>query len=143
MEINVTTWKLTAAQVQALNSSPFTVVPSAGSNKVIIFDKAYFYYDYGTAAFGGIAAGENLEFKYTDNSGVTAAVCETIGFLDQTNDEDRVVLPNNGTVAIMEQDGAPSVLGEPLVLQLASGDITGGTASTLQVTVFYYIINKI
>src|SRR5688572_10105968 len=109
------TMKFTASEVLALNSAPQTILPAPGTGKTIIVDKAYLFYDYGSAAFGGIAAGENLELKYTDNSGVTIAVCETVGFLDQTNDEDRIVLPNNGTVAVMEVDGAPTITNEPVV----------------------------
>ncbi len=98
MESQVKTWKLTAAQTLALNSAPFTIIPAPGANKVILVDKVLFSLSAGTA-FGGIAAGENLEVKYTDNSGVTAMVCETANFLDQTTLEQRIVYPNNCTIA--------------------------------------------
>lgn len=130
---------LTASQVQSLNSSPVVLLPSAGSNKVINVAHATLFYDYSTAAFGGIAVGEDLSFTYV--SGATIAVCETTGFLDQTNDESRVVYPNNGTVATMSIDGAASSANQGVQLALLSGDVTGGGTSTLTVVIHYTISN--
>jgi hypothetical protein len=137
------TKKLKAADVLTLNSVPVTFIPAPGANKMIVVKRATFIYDYGTAAFGGIAAGEDLQIRYTDASGVLVMDVETTGFLDQTNDETRLGFPNDATVAVPEIDGAPDNINEKVVLCLASGDITGGTASTLQVTIDYAIVDKV
>jgi hypothetical protein len=137
------TFKLPAASVLKLNSVPVTLLPAPGANKMIVVHKATFIYDYGSAAFGGIAAGEDLQIRYTNASGVLVMDVETTGFLDQTNDETRIGFPNDATVAVPEIDGAPDNINELVCLCLASGDITGGTASTLQVTIDYSIVDKV
>jgi len=135
---------LTASEAKALYSAPIQLVSAPGTGKAYLFDKAFFHMEYGDAAFAGIAGGEDLSLNYgtTAALGATVGVLETTGFLDQTNDEDRVLYPtSNVTTAMLSVDGAPVIENQGLVLSLLSGDITNaGTTTKVTVTILLNLI---
>jgi len=119
-------------EILALNATPKTVVSAPGAGLVTIFQGAFLFLDYNSAAYAGIAADEDLSFKYTDDSGLEVGACEATGFLDQTADQIRYT-PVKATAAITP------VANAALVLHMATGEITTGD-SPLYVRVFYSVI---
>lgn len=131
--------QITSAQVLALNATPITVVAAPKNTSLaIVVNKIVVYKPAGTA-YAGIAAGEDLVFKYTNGSGALAAgQIETTGFLDQTTAETRVVgFP--GATGTTSGDVEP-VAGAALVAHLLVGEITTGD-SVLEVVTYYDLIN--
>lgn len=130
---------LTAAEVKALNATPKTLVAAPGANLAVVFEGAMVSFVYGTAAYAGIAAGEDLSFKYTNGSGLEVGQCETTGFLDQTASQFRYVRPQaaaSGNSAIL------AVANAALVLHMLSGEITTGD-SPVKVRVIYRVVPTI
>lgn len=117
---------ITSAQLLALNATPITVVPAAPAGIAYILTKAAIRKPAGTA-YAGIAAGEDLVFKYTNASGAQcSSVIETTGFLDQTTEQIRMVgMP--GSTGTTAGDYAP-VPAAAIVLHLLSGEITTGNS---------------
>lgn len=74
---------LTSAQILSLHTTPITVIAAPGANKAIHILSVQARHAGGTA-YANIAAGDNLELRYTDGSGGIAATIETTGFLDST-----------------------------------------------------------
>lgn len=124
---------LTAAEMIALFTTPKTLVAAPGAGKAIVLLGAGLFLDYNSVAYNGIAAGEDLAFKYTDASGAQVAQVETTGFLDQTSDQFRWVYPTT-TAQINPAANAPLVL-HMLVGNIATGD------SPLKVRVHYRVID--
>jgi len=91
------------------------------------------FLDYATTAYDGIAAGEDLNIRYTDGSGALLATVETDPFLTATADATRYVLPTT-TAAVTP------VANAPLVLYMATGNIATGD-SPLKVRVRYRVID--
>lgn len=127
---------LTAAQIKALNATPRSLVAAPGANLANIFMGAVFFLDYGTAAYAGIAAGEDLSVKYTDASGIELAQCETTGFLDAVADSTRYVRPH---AAASGNDAITPVANAAIVLHMLSGEIITGD-SPLRVRTYYRTI---
>jgi hypothetical protein len=118
---------ISSAQLLALNATPQTLVPAPGAGRALIFMGAQLHLPAGTA-YGGIAAGEDLSFKYTNAAGAAVAQVEATGFLDQATAQSRYVHPAAAA------DINP-VANAPLVLHMLTGEITTGT-SPLKVRVF-------
>lgn len=129
---------ITSAQLLALNATPQTVVAAPGSGRAIIFEGAELYHGTGTA-YGGIAAGEDLSFKYTNSSGQELGVCETTGFLDQTTVQTRYCRPQTGAISAGTVSSYTPVENAVLVCHLLTGEITTGNMD-LKVRVFYRIV---
>ncbi|MDP3417859.1 hypothetical protein [Falsiroseomonas sp.] len=123
---------VTSTQLLALFATPQTIVPAPGAGRALVFEGAVLHKPAGTA-YAGIAAGEDLSFKYTDASGAAVAGAETTGFLDQATAQTRYARP--ATAASGVTDITP-VANAPLVLHLLTGEITTGN-SPLVVEVFY------
>jgi hypothetical protein len=126
---------ITTAQLLALNATPQAVVPAPGAGKYLEFCGAEIYMPYNSAAYNGIASGEDLSIKYTDGSGVEVGQCETTGFLDQTSSQRRFVRPTtaaSGNTAIVPAANAA------LVICLLVGEIATGD-SPLKVRTFYRV----
>lgn len=125
---------ITSAQLLALNATPQTVIEAQGAETVIEFISAVVHKPAGTA-YAGIAAGEDLAFKYTNGSGAQVnTTLETTGFLGQTTAQTRL------TRAIATE--YTPVANAPIVLHLLTGEITTGD-SPLVVTVNYRVIKNI
>lgn len=107
---------LTAAQVRALNTSPRTIIGGvSGFIWVPIWVRLFL--DFGTVAYDGIAAGEDLAIRSGDESGPILATIETAGFLDASGDAYRLFL-NSGLSA--------GVGGDDLVWHMLAGNVATG-----------------
>lgn len=122
---------ITSAQLLALNTTPITLIAAAGAGKIIVPKRATLFLEYGTAAYDGIAAGEDLAFRYTDGSGNQVGTVETDPFLTATADAYRVV-EFSGTYI--------PVVNAALVLHMLTGNIATGD-SPLHVRTQYTIID--
>ena len=120
---------ITAAQMLALNATPQSLVPAPGAGYALVFDGAVVFLDYNSAAYAGIAAGEDLSIKYTDGSGLEVGALEATGLLDATADALRYVPPK--AVA-----GFTPVANAALVLHMLTGEVTTGD-SPLKLRVYY------
>lgn len=127
--IATTNVTISTAELLALNAVPKQLVAAPGAGKALIMIDAQLMLDYNSAAYDGIAAGEDLEVRYTDGSGQLVATIETTGFLDAVADAYRHIYPA-AAAAI-----AP-VANAALVLDLAAAEIATGN-SPLKVRVRY------
>ena len=75
----------------ALHATPIELVAAPGAGKALILTGAQLHLDYNSAAYAGIAAGEDLSIEYS--GGAQVAEIETTGFLDQTADQYRWAYP--------------------------------------------------
>lgn len=113
---------ITPAQMLALNASPVTILPAPGPARYIEYCGGSVVLDYATAAYAGIAAGEDLVIRFTNGSGtIVSNTLETTGFLDQTSDQVR-------TLNALPTDYVP-VVNAPLVLHMTLGEVTTGDSS--------------
>lgn len=127
---------VTSAELLALNATPQTLVPAPGAGKALIFEGALIQKPAGTA-YAGIAAGEDLSVKYTDESGAEVAQCETTGFLDQTTEQIRWARAH---AAASGPSQISPVANAALVLHLLVGEITTGD-SDLNIEVHYRVVD--
>jgi hypothetical protein len=124
---------VTTEQLLALHATPKQLVAAPGLGKAIILVDAQLRLVWNSAAYDGIAAGEDLEIRYTNGAGQLVATVETTGFVDATADAFRHIYPA-AAAAI-----AP-VANAALVLDLASGEIATGD-SALHVRVRYRTVD--
>lgn len=129
---------VSSAQILALNGTPITLVSAPGANKTIIVNKVVFFLDYNSAAYAGIAAGEDLAVRYTNGSGDIVSAVEATGFLDQTSDQYRVGL--QASAAGTADSEVTPVVNAGVVLHMTTGNITTGD-SPMGVRVFYDIVD--
>lgn len=120
---------VSSAELLALNAVPKQLVAAPGAGKALILVDAQAMLDYGTTAYDGIAAGEDLEIRYTNGAGQLVATIETTGFLDAVADAYRHIYPASAAAI------AP-VANAALVLDLASAEIATGD-SPLKLRVRY------
>lgn len=99
-DVTCTLTPITATQMRTLAATPVAVVPAPGASKANIFLGADVLYDYGTAAYDSVGAGDDIEFRYTDGAGTLVGAIEATGFLDATSDQYRHAYPQSalGTV---------------------------------------------
>jgi len=90
--LKLATGTLTEAQLEALHTTPITVIAAPGSGKAVVVVGAQFFYDYNSAAYG-VDTGDDLVLKYTDGAGATILQVETTGFLSATSDQMRYAMP--------------------------------------------------
>ena len=122
----ITDFTISSAQLLALNTTPITVLPAV-ANYYHLFTGAALFLDYNSAAYAGIAAGEDLAFRYTDGSGAIVGEVETTGFLDATADARRWCY-SHAVGATLPVTSITPVAASPLVLHLLSGNITTGNS---------------
>ena len=129
---------VTTAQVLALFATPITVVPAPGAGKALIFEGAVIQKPAGVA-YAGIAAGENLSFKYTNAAGLEVGGCETVGFLDSTGAQLRYAQgyrADSGVSQIIPVANAVLVL-HLLIAEIITGD------SDLNLEVHYRVVDAL
>lgn len=129
---------VSSAELLALNATPKTLVAAPGANKAIIFEGATLQMVYNSAAYTGVAVGEDLAFKYTNAAGAQVAGCEATGFLDQTTNQVRYARYFTNAAAALVSDITP-VANAPLVLHMLVGEIATGN-SPLYVKVYYRVV---
>ena len=122
---------ITSAQLLALNATPITVVPAPGAGLAVVPDEISLFLDFNTAAYAGIAAGEDLSLKYTGAAGEEQLQVESTGFLDAVADAYR----NKKSETTLKTPVANAVL----ALHLLVGEITTGD-SPLEVEVLYHTV---
>lgn len=76
--------KLTAAQLDALNATPVTLIAAPGSGKFIHVSKVVGFLDYNSAAYAG--SSETLAIRYTDGSGDIICQFTEATFIEATAD---------------------------------------------------------
>lgn len=109
---------LTTEQVLALHATPITCIAAPGAGKIIVVDSVLGMLDFDSVAYDGIAAGEDLALKYTDDSGATIATLETTGWLDQGEDALQYATP---AASVKPVANAP-IVANLLTDEIASGD---------------------
>lgn len=127
---------VSSAELLALNATPKTLVAAPGANLALIFEGAVCFLDYNSAAYNGIAAGEDLAVKYTDSSGLQVASCETDPFLTATADATRYIQPYRAASGASQ---ITPVANAPLVLHMLTGEIATGD-SPLNMRVYYRVV---
>jgi hypothetical protein len=131
----VQTGTITTAQLLALYTTEQTVIAAPGTNKAIIVVGVTLMLDFATVAYDGVAAGENLEMRYTGKSGALIMTIETDPFL--TSGADAVVYQTPTSTALIVP-----VANAAIVLCLASGNIATGD-SPLKFKIEYKIIDTV
>lgn len=126
---------VTSAQLLALFATPVTVLAAPGAGYALILNSATIFKPAGTA-YGGIAAGEDLAFRYTDASGTVIGSSETTGFLDQTTAQTRLVYPYRAASGVSDVNPTQNAA---IVFHMLTAEITTGT-SPLQLRIFYKIV---
>lgn len=116
---------LTADEIDALNATPVTVLAAPGAGKLLRFEGAHVFLDYGGTAWAG--SSQTIQFRYTDGSG---AVCGTIteAFLESTADAYFTVM---GVSCIPVVNAA--------IVAYGTADFTTGN-SPLYMRLFYRVI---
>lgn len=128
-EIRTATISLTPTQFKAIRATPATLVPAPGPGRALQLLSGAIIYDF-AAVYTETA--DNLVARYTNGSGAAASqVIETTGFIDQTIDEIRPILPVN------DADIAPNAA---LVLHNNGDGEFGGTGSPIRIFVEYAVI---
>lgn len=126
---------ITTEELLALNATPKTLVAAPGSNKAVIPLDMTLMLDYNSAAYDGIAGGEDLELRHTNGAGQLFATVETTGFLSATADAVRHIFPLAAACSTPVANAA-------LVLCLAGGEVATGN-SPLKVRINYKIIDTV
>ena len=122
---------LTVTQVRALNSTRREIIPAPGAGKVILPGRGVLLKLPSGTAFGGIAAGEDLTFRYAGGTVNPFGTIETIGFLSVTSEEMRFLAARPSAAIEPVEDAAVQIQN--------SGSITGGR-SGLVIYAFYFIV---
>ena len=126
---------VSSAELLAMFATPVEIVPGPGANFGLVFEGATIHKPAGTA-YAGIAAGEDLTIKYTNQAGAEVGSGETTGFLDQATAQTRHIRPQGAASGV--SDKTP-VANAALVIALLTGEITTGD-SALHVRVWYRIV---
>jgi len=125
---------VSSAEILALNATPKTLVPPPGLGKAILFSHSVFFLDYNSAAYGGIAGGEDWCVRFTNGSGDEVSPdIETTGWLDQTSDQTRYAYAE-------ASKSITPVANAALVLHQKVGEITTGD-SPVKVRTYYRTID--
>ena len=126
---------ITSAQLLALNATPIELVAAPGSGFALVLDSIVAYKAAGTA-YAGIAAGEDISIKYTDENGTELAEIETTGFLDQTTAQSRFAYPFRAASGV---SSVTPTANAALVAHMLTDEITTGD-SDLKLRVYYRIL---
>lgn len=122
---------VTSAQILALFTTPITLAAAPGAGRLLLFESALVFLDYGGTAYTIGTAG-NIQVKYQNAAGpVASSVIVPAGFADQTQDEYRSLYP----AAALTVD-VTDFLNQPLVLHQLTANMTLGN-SPFKVRTFY------
>jgi hypothetical protein len=135
--ISVVDVTISTAELLALNATAKEIIPAPGANKAVIILGAEAFMDYNSAAYDGVAGGEDLVLAYTNVSGTALAKFETTGFLDQASDQRRYASPSQ----YGDTNLTPTV-NAAVVAALLSGEIATGN-SPVKIRAWYRIIDTI
>jgi len=118
---------IATAAVKTLNATPVVIIPAPSADEFVAFVDATLFLDFASAAYDGIAAGEDLLVSYTDASGQAVGVVECTGFMDQGADTIRY-LPGPSIAAV---DGSTAndltpVAQAAIVISMLVGEIATG-----------------
>lgn len=125
---------ITSAQLLALNATPITILPAPGAGKAWVIDRVVLTLPYNSVAYAGIAAGEDLAFKYTDAAGTTILTVEATGFLDATANAVRYAPGPTGLQT--------PTINAAIVLHMLTGEIITGN-SPLKIRMYYRAISSL
>lgn len=126
---------ISSAQVLALNATPVIAVPAPGAGNYLEFLGAQLFLDYNSAAYVA-GAGEDLVFKYTDDSGAAVSNALDGSLFTGTADALANAYPLNAAASTLATaENAPIVL-HLLVGEWATGD------SPIKVRTFFRKIEK-
>lgn len=117
---------LTAAQLDALNATPVTLISAPGAGKVIVVDQVYGFLDYNSAAYAG--SSETLAIRYTDGSGDIICSFTEASFIEATAD----------AYEVPEMIQVFPVVNSPVVAH-ATADFTSGN-SPIYLRLYYRIL---
>lgn len=128
--VSKVTVTLTAAQINAMSVTPITLVAAPGSGNYIFPIAVLMEY-----VFGAIFIGGNNLLVGVGAAGVTQIWYDqtSTGFIDQTSSRVAAPVPADNVASLAGVSNAALVM-------TATGAFTGGTGSTLKVTVFYNTI---
>lgn len=136
--IRVADVTLTAAQILALNATPITIVAAPGAGFMNIPIGFLCFFNHVTTEFSGVAAGEDLAFKYTDGSGTQICAVETTSWLNVAADSYRYLTPQ--FAATGTPGGFAPVANAAIVAQLLTGEFAAGDG-TIRVIVPYITLS--
>lgn len=125
--------EIATEDVLALNATPQELVAAPGAGKALVLVDAQFFLDYATTPYDGVAGGEDLAIKYTDENGDVLATVETTGFIDQSADEYRHIYPASTAAQAPPANAA-------LVLHLLADEIATGD-SPVKVRTRYRVVD--
>lgn len=128
---------ISSAELLALHATAKEIIPTPGANKAIIVLGALADMEYNSAAYDGIAGGEDLVLAYTNVNGTALAKFETTGFLDQATSQKRYASPTQYGDTNLNPTANAAV-----VLALLSGEIATGN-SPLKIRVWYRVVDLV
>jgi hypothetical protein len=134
---------ITAAEMLALNATPKLLIAAPGAGKTIIVDEIQLFLDYNSAAYAGIASGEDLAIRYATGD-TNIVLVETTGFLDATADVHKYCQPSKFAVGatVSTPIAITTVDNEGIEIALEVGEITTGD-SPLKWEIRYHVVTQL
>lgn len=127
--------RVPTASILTLNATPFQLVAAPGSGLFLAFVNATVHKPAGTA-YAGIAATEELSFKYTNGSGLNLSTVEATGFMDQTTVQTRWAIPHTRNITTDVPEEIVPVENAAIVAHMVVGEITTGTSDLIIKTIY-------
>jgi hypothetical protein len=126
---------LSLAKLLALHATPPALVAAQGAGTLVEFVSAVLEYHYGSAAFTiGTAGNLTIAYKADASGGAASGTLAATGFFDQTATQLASFLP-----AALPATAATTLLNQPLVLSLATADMTVGTGGSGTLKIAYRV----
>lgn len=123
---------LSDTQIKALHTNPITLVSAPGANKIVAPYLFVMWYDYGTVAYASVDSADNFQVGFSGASDIS--IQETIGFIDQTNDEYRISGIYSPIVIKL-----PAEVNTVLDISLGGAVTTGD--GTLKIKTYYKVVD--
>lgn len=125
---------LSNADLLALHATPKVLVAAPGAGKMLEFVSAFLEYVYAAAFTIGSAGNMTVKYKSDASGPAASGNLAATGFLDQTATTVASLLP-----AALAAVAATTPVNQPLVLTVASADVTGGAGTTGIVQIAYRV----